>query len=39
MGDLATLDFDADDSRALDGDQEVDLVVLEMIGDSLAGDH
>jgi hypothetical protein len=39
MGDLATLDFDADDSRAFDGDQEVDLVVLEMIGDSLAGDH
>ena len=39
MGDFAALDFNAHDARALDGDNEVDLVILEMIGDPLAGDH
>lgn len=37
--DVAALDLDADDAGALDGDQEVDLVVLEVIGDPLARDH
>ena len=36
--DLAALHLDADDARAFDGDHEVDLVVLEVIGDALAGD-
>jgi hypothetical protein len=39
MGDFAALDFNAHDARALDRDNEVDLVILEMIGDPLAGDH
>lgn len=36
--DLAALDLDADDAGALDGDDEVDLVVLEVVGHALAGD-
>ncbi len=36
--DLAALDLEADDAGALDGDEEVDLVVLEVVGDALAGD-
>ena len=36
---LAALDLEADDVGALDGDDEVDLVVLEMVDDALAGDH
>ena len=36
--DLAALDLEADDAGALDGDDEVDLVVLEVVGDALAGD-
>ena len=36
--DLAAFDLKADDAGALDRDDEVDLVVLEMIGDTLAGD-
>ena len=35
--DLAALDLDADDAGALDGDDEVDLVVLEVVGDPLSG--
>ena len=38
MPDLATLDLDADDARALDGHQEVDLMIFEVVGDPLAGD-
>ena len=38
MPDLAALDLEADDAGALDGDDEVDLVVLEVVGDALAGD-
>ena len=37
--DLAALDLEADDAGALDRDDEVDLVVLEVIGDPLAGDY
>ena len=37
--DLAALDLEADDAGALDRDDEVDLVVLEVVGDALAGDH
>ena len=37
--DLAALDLEADDAGALDGDDEVDLVVLEVVGDALARDH
>jgi hypothetical protein len=33
--DLSAFDFEADDAGALDGDDEVDLVVLEMVGDTL----
>ena len=36
--DLAALDLEADDAGALDGDDEVDLVILEVVGDALAGD-
>ena len=36
--DLAALDLQADDAGALYRDDEVDLVVLEVIGDALAGD-
>lgn len=36
--DLAALDLDADDAGSLDGDDKVDLVVLEVVGDPLAGD-
>ena len=36
--DLAALHLDADDAGAFDGDHEVDLVILEVIGDPLAGD-
>ena len=39
MPDLAALDLEADDAGALDRDDEVDLVVLEVVGDALAGDH
>ena len=39
MPDLAALDLEADDAGALDGDDEVDLVILEVVGDALAGDH
>jgi hypothetical protein len=35
--DFAALDLDADDAGALDGDDEVDLVVLEVIAAALAG--
>lgn len=38
MPQLATLDLDADDAGAFNGDEEVDLVILEVIGDALAGD-
>ena len=38
MPDLAALDLEADDAGALDRDDEVDLVVLEVVGDALAGD-
>ena len=37
--DLAALDLEADDAGALDRDDEVDLVVLEVVGDALAGNH
>lgn len=36
--DFAALDFHADDAGAFDGDDEVDLVVFEVVGDALAGD-
>ena len=36
--DLAALDLQADDAGALDGDDEVDLVILEVVGDALARD-
>lgn len=36
--DLAALDLEADDARALDGDEEVDLVVFQVIGHALARD-
>ncbi len=36
--DFAALDLEADNARAFDGDDEVGLVVLEVIGDALAGD-
>ena len=36
--DLAALDLEADDAGALDRDDEVDLVVLEVVGDALARD-
>ncbi len=39
MPDVAALDLEADDAGALDRDDEVDLVVLEVVGDALAGDH
>ena len=39
VGDLTALDLDTDNARALNGDDEVDLVILEAIGDPLAGDH
>ncbi|BBZ62534.1 hypothetical protein MMON_38350 [Mycolicibacterium monacense] len=35
MPDLPALDLDADDAGALDGDDEVDLVILEVVGDAL----
>ena len=35
--DLAALDLEADDPGTLDRDDEVDLVVLEMVGYALAG--
>ena len=37
--DVAALDLEADDAGALDRDDEVDLVVLEVVGDALAGNH
>ena len=37
--DVAALDLEADDAGALDRDDEVDLVILEVVGDTLAGDH
>ena len=36
--DLAALDLEADDAGALDRHDEVDLVVLEMVGHALTGD-
>ena len=39
MPDFAALDLDADDAGAFDGDDEVDLVILEVVGDPLAGDE
>ena len=39
MPDLATLDLQADDARALDGDDEVDLMVFQVVGDALSWDH
>ena len=36
---LATLDFEAGDSRALDGHHEIDLVVFVVIGDALVRDE
>lgn len=38
MPDLATLHLHADDAGALDGHDEVDLMILEVVGDALAGD-
>ena len=38
MPDVAALDLEADDAGAFDRDDEVDLVVLEVVGDALAGD-
>ena len=38
MPDLSAFDLEADDACALDRDDEVDLVVLEVVGDALAGD-
>ena len=35
MPDLAAFDLDAHDAGALDGHDEVDLVILEMVGDAL----
>jgi len=35
---LAALDLDANDARTFDRDDEVDLVVLEVVGDPLPGD-
>ena len=35
---LAALDLEADDAGALDGDNEVDLVILEVVGNALTGD-
>src|SRR5271170_3950091 len=37
--DVAALDFNADNAGALDRDDEVHLMVLEVIGDTLAGNH
>ena len=39
MPDLAALDLETDDAGALDRDDEVHLMVLEVIGDTLAGNH
>lgn len=36
MPDLTALDFETHDAGALDGDDEVDLVVLEVVGHALA---
>ena len=36
--DVAALDLEADDAGAFDRDDEVDLVILEVVGDALAGD-
>ena len=38
-GELVGKPRDADDAGAFDGDNEVDLVVLEMVSDTLPGDH
>jgi hypothetical protein len=37
--DLATLDLKADNAGPLNRDDKVDLVILEVIGNTLAGDH
>lgn len=37
--DLSPFDLDADHPGAFDGHDEVDLVVLEVIGDTLPGDY
>ena len=37
--DLTALDLKTDDASALDRHDEIDLVVLEMVGDALAGNH
>ena len=39
MPDVAALDLEADDAGTLDRDDEVDLVILEVVGDALARDH
>ena len=38
MPDLTALDLQTDDARTLDGDDEVDLVILEMVSHALTGD-
>ena len=38
MPDLAALDLQADDAGALECNHKVDLVVFEVVGDTLAGD-
>ena len=37
MPDVAALDLQADDAGTFDCDDEVDLVILEVVGDALAG--
>ena len=37
--DVAALHLETDDAGALDRDDEVDLVVLEVVGDALTGNH
>ena len=39
MPDFAALDLEANDAGALDCDYEVDLVILEVVGDPLAGNY
>lgn len=37
--DLTALDLEAGDAGAVDGDDEIDLVLLVVVGDALAGDE
>ena len=37
--DIAALDLEAHDAGTFDRDDEVDLVVLEVVGDALTGDY